>query len=41
MPIKELANRLNSDLIHMSKNRRNSDYTTSIKEITKVLATLA
>ncbi|MEM0516730.1 DUF6933 domain-containing protein [Aequorivita flava] len=41
MPIKKLANRLNSDLIHMSKNRRNSDYTTSIKEIKKVLATLA
>ncbi|MCZ4318939.1 hypothetical protein O4H26_08055 [Aequorivita viscosa] len=37
MPIKELASRLNSELIHVGKDRKMSDYTTSIEEIKKVL----
>jgi hypothetical protein len=38
MPIKDLANRMNSVSIHIGKSKRMSDFTNSIKEMKKVLA---
>jgi hypothetical protein len=38
MPIKDLANRMNSVPIHIGKSKRMSDFTNSIKEMKKILA---
>ena len=37
IPIKNLTNRLNTSPIHIGKGRKMSDYTTSIKEMRKIL----
>ncbi len=37
MPIKDLANRMNSSPIHIGKGRKMSDYTDSIREMKKLL----
>ena len=38
MPIKDLANRMNTIPIHIGKSKNMSDFTNSVVEIKKVLA---